>query len=203
VKAIVVGGTGVVGNAVVEALRPRHDVIAASRSGEHRVDVADPRSISALLASVGDVDAVVCCAASAPLTPLADDAFVANLEAKLVGQVQLVRHAIAHLRDGGSVTLTSGRIPEATPGSAGGALVNAGLEAFVEAAAVELPRRLRVNVVSPGWVYESLVQLGMDPAGGIPASRVAQAYVEAVEGEMTGQTLVPRDESMTSLVTSP
>ena len=147
-RVVVIGATGVVGRAVVEALRPRHDVVAASRNGEHRVDVTDPASVSALLASTGDVDAVVCCAASAPLTALEDESFIANLSAKLIGQVELVRRAIPRLRDGGSVTLTSGRIPEATPGSAGGALVNAGLEAFVEAAAVELTRGLRVNAVS-------------------------------------------------------
>ena len=189
---MVIGATGVVGRAVVEALRPRHDVVAASRNGEHRVDVTDPASVSALLASTGDVDAVVCCAASAPLTALEDESFIANLSAKLIGQVELVRHAIPRLRDGGSVTLTSGRIPEATLGSAGGALVNAGLEAFVEAAAVELPRGLRVNAVSPGWIRESLVQLGSDPTDGIPAGAVAEVYVEAVEGGMTGQTLVAR-----------
>ena len=103
--------------------------------------------------------------------------------------MELARTAIRHLRDGGSITLTSGQIPEATPGSAGGALVNAGLEAFVQAAAVELPRGLRLNVVSPGWVRESLVELGMDGAGGTPASVVAAAYVEAVEGSMQGQVL--------------
>ena len=103
----------------------------------------------------------------------------------------MARTAIAHLPDGGSVTLTSGRIPEATPGSAGGALVNAGLEAFVRAAAVELPRGVRLNAVCPGWVRESLVNLGMSNAGGTPASEVARAYVEAVEGNMQGQTIAP------------
>ena len=33
----------------------------------------------------------------------------------------------------------------------GGALVNAGLEVFVRTAAGELPRGLRLNIVSPGW----------------------------------------------------
>jgi hypothetical protein len=102
-----------------------------------------------------------------------------------------VRQAAAHLRDRGSITLTSGKIPDATPGSAGGALVNAGLEAFVSAAAAEMPRRLRVNVVSQGWVRESLVHLGMSSSGGTPASDVARAYVEAVERTMNGQTIIP------------
>jgi NAD(P)-dependent dehydrogenase (short-subunit alcohol dehydrogenase family) len=138
------------------------------------------------------VDAVVCCAASGRLTPLADESderFTAGLETKLLGQVRLVRRALHHLRDGGSVTITSGRFDQPTPGGAFGALVNSGLEAFVEAAAVELP--LRVNAVSPGWVTETLVALGMDGAEGTPASVVAKAYVEAVEGSMRGRTLRP------------
>jgi NAD(P)-dependent dehydrogenase (short-subunit alcohol dehydrogenase family) len=162
-----------------------------SRRGDPRVDLADPGSIAALFASISDVDAVVCCAASAPLSPLSDDSFSSNLESKLLGQVEVVRQAVAHLRDDGSITLTSGKIPDATPGSAGGALVNAGLEAFVSAAAAEMPRRLRVNVVSPGWVRESLVQLGMSSSGATPATEVAHAYVKAVEGNMQGQTIVP------------
>jgi NAD(P)-dependent dehydrogenase (short-subunit alcohol dehydrogenase family) len=185
-KVIVVGATGTIGSRVAEALEPRHEVIHASRRGEPRVDLADPESIVALFASVSHIDAVVCCAASAPLTPLTDPDFLSSMQSKLFGQVELVRQAIGHLRDGGSITLTSGKIPEATPGSAGGALVNAGLEAFVSAAAIEMPRGIRLNVVSPGWVRESLAELGMDPASGTPAAELARAYVEAVEGPSHG-----------------
>jgi fructose-1,6-bisphosphatase/sedoheptulose 1,7-bisphosphatase-like protein len=31
----------------------------------------------------------------------------------------------------------------------------------------------------------------MDPKGGLPASVVAQAYVKAVEGSMTGEVIEP------------
>jgi hypothetical protein len=96
-----------------------------------------------------------------------------------------------HVRDGGSITLTSGKIPVGTRGGAGGALVNAGLEAFVRAAAAEMPRRLRLNVVSPGWVSESLVALGMDASSGTAATDVARAYVETVEGTVNGEVIVP------------
>jgi NAD(P)-dependent dehydrogenase (short-subunit alcohol dehydrogenase family) len=60
--------------------------------------------------------------------------------------------AVPRLTDGGSITLTSGRIPEATRGCAPGALVNAGVEAFVRAAPIDLPRGIRINAISPGWV---------------------------------------------------
>ena len=61
----------------------------------------------------------------------------------------------------------------------------------MRAAALEAPRGLRVNVVSPPWVKETLVALKMDPASGLAASDVAKAYLAAVEGRHQGQTLDP------------
>ncbi len=77
-------------------------------------------------------------------------------------------------------------------GSSLGALVNAGLEAFVEHAVLEMPRGLRINVVGPGWVAETLERMGLDPADGVPASAVAQSYVHAVEGTAQGKIFRPR-----------
>ena len=54
-----------------------------------------------------------------------------------------------------------------------------------------MPRGLRVNVVSPGWVKETLEELGMDPRGGTPVRDVAHAYVEVVMGQTQGRTLTP------------
>lgn len=191
---LVIGATGTIGRAVVAALGGSHEVIAASRSGESRVDLADPPTVSALFASLDHIDAVVCCAASAPLKPITDlsDADLLELiTPKLLGQVSVAIHAANHVSDGGSITLTSGRIPADTPGAAGGALVNAGLEAFVRTAASDLGRGLRINAVSPGWVAETMVELGMNPTAGVPASEVARAYVKTVEGTMHGEILRP------------
>ncbi|MBB6548533.1 short chain dehydrogenase [Nonomuraea rubra] len=191
-KIIVIGATGTIGGAVTRALGPRHDVVRASRRGPATVDLDDAASIDALFARTGPVDAVVCCAASGALSPLgtpAGEDYWRGLQAKLIGQVNVVRSALAHVRDGGSVTITSGRFAAPVPGSSLGHLVNAGLEAFVRAAAIEMPRDLRLNAVSPGWVRETLLTLGLDPAGGTPAADVARVYVEAVEGHAHGGTL--------------
>jgi NAD(P)-dependent dehydrogenase (short-subunit alcohol dehydrogenase family) len=193
-RIIVIGATGTIGSAVAAALDGRHEVVRASRSGTPAVDIANPDSIAALLRSAGEVDAVVCCAASAPMASLvsaSDAEYTRGLPGKLLGQVGLLRRALHHLRDGGSVTLTSGAFARPTPDSAFGALVNAGLEAFVRAAATDLPRGLRVNAVSPGWVRETLLAMGRDGTDGTPAATVAQAYVAAVEGAMTGQVMRP------------
>lgn len=191
-KIVVIGATGTIGTAVAAALEPDHEIVRASRRGPVRVDMDDPASIDALFADVRGVDAVVCCAASGALIPLeSGDDFVAALRGKLLGQVHLARTALQHLPDGGSVTLTSGVFARPMPGGSIGALVNAGLEAFVQAAAIELPRGIRVNVVSPGWVAETLRGMGLDDADGTPAEVVARAYIEAIEGSAQGRTLTP------------
>lgn len=192
-KVIIIGATGVLGSAVGALLEREHEIVRASRRGPVVVDMDDPATIDALFEAVPDADAVVCCAASAPLTPLDADVDASSVvQAKLLGQVRLVRQATRRLRDGGSVTLTSGAFDRPIPGAALGALVNAGLEAFVETAAIEMPRGLRVNAVSPGWVSETLVALGMDGADGTPAADVARAYAEAVEGSAQGEIFRPR-----------
>ena len=78
------------------------------------------------------------------------------------------------------------------PGSASVSMVNAGLEGFVRAAALEMPRNLRINAVSPPWVKETMVKLGMDPTSGLASADVAKAYVAAVEGSHQGAILDPR-----------
>jgi NAD(P)-dependent dehydrogenase (short-subunit alcohol dehydrogenase family) len=134
-------------------------------------------------------DAVVCCAANAPLTALNDDQFVASLAPKLIGQVELTWASAQQVIDGGSIALTSKAIPVGLAHSAGGALVNTGLEAFVRSAAKDMPRAIRLNAVSPGWVRESLEAAGMDPRPGIPAHEVAAAYAALINGNHNGHII--------------
>jgi NAD(P)-dependent dehydrogenase (short-subunit alcohol dehydrogenase family) len=195
-KIIVIGATGTIGSEVVKALAAKkHEVVGASRNGEVRVTIDDPASIRALFERVRDVDAVVCCAGNAAFKPFADltDAdYELGLRSKLMGQVSLARSAKDHLLDGGSITLTAGSLAtHPMPGSASISIVNAGLEGFARAAALEMPRGLRINAVSPPWVKETMVKFGMDPTPGLAASDVAKAYVTAVEGSHLGKVLDP------------
>lgn len=106
--------------------------------------------------------------------------------------LNVIREALRCVRDRGVVVVTSGILARsAMPGSAAISLVNAGLEGFVRAAALEAARGIRVNVVSPPWVSETLQKLNMDPKGGLPAATVARAYVAAVESSMTGHVIEP------------
>ena len=180
-NVVVIGATGTIGTAVTAALRERgHHVVPVSRTSEIQLDIAHP---DRLFSTVPNLDAVVCCAASGALVPIdagTDEEFLTGLETKLLGQVRLLRRAVEHLPDGGSITLTAGTFVAPTPGSAFGALTNQGLEAFVRVAAAELPRGLRANVISPGWVGDDAT----------PADVVAAAYVRAVEDPtLNGQTL--------------
>lgn len=195
-KILVVGATGTIGRAIAAALSSNHDVVPVSRSHTAiTADLSEPASIRALYEAVGRIDAVVCTAGDAkfaPLDQLSDSDFQFSLANKLMGQVNLVRYGLAHVRDGGSFTLTSGVLARApAPGSAAMSLVNSGLEGFVRAAALEAPRGIRVNAVSPPWVAETLRALGMDLSQGLPAASVARSYVESVEGKQTGVILEP------------
>jgi NAD(P)-dependent dehydrogenase (short-subunit alcohol dehydrogenase family) len=196
VKVIVIGATGTIGKAVAAALAARHEVVGVSRGGAVKADIQQPASVARLFETVRDVDAVVCCAGGAawkPLSQLTDEDFQASLRNKLMGQVDLARTAMRHLRDGGSITLTSGVLAhEPMPGGAAVSLVNAALEGFVTGAAIELPRGLRLNVVSPPWMTETLAAMGMKGVDGIPAAECARAYVAAVEGRDNGKTIDAR-----------
>jgi NAD(P)-dependent dehydrogenase (short-subunit alcohol dehydrogenase family) len=193
-RILVVGATGTIGTAVTQTLEARHEVLRASHvRSALKVDLADPESIKRLYARVGRVDAVISTAGQAafhPLLALSDADFALGLTNKLMGQVNLVRFGIEALADEGSFTLTSGILSrQPMRGGAAISLVNAGLEGFVRAAALELPRGVRINAVAPGWVRETLIAMKMDPSPGAPAAVVAQTYVQAVEGHTTGQVL--------------
>lgn len=196
-RVIVIGASGTIGSAVARALASRHEVVAASREGPEVVDIEAAASIEALFERTGPVDAVVCCAGSGafgPFAQLTEEDYQRGLRSKLMGQVNLARIASTRVRDGGVITLTTGVLAQhPTPGSALLSMVNAGLEAFVRAAALELPRGLRINAVSPPWVKETMVKLGMDPSPGLAADDLARAYVRALEGDVTGRTLQGHD----------
>ncbi len=193
-KIIVIGATGVIGSAVADALsEKKHEVVRASRKSTPGVDIEDIASLRAFFAKVKGVDAVVSCAGDAKFAPLAkltEEDFAFSLRSKLMGQVNVARVAAESLTDGGSITLTSGVLSHhPMHGSGAVSLVNAGLEGFMRAAALDMPRKLRINVVSPGWVKETMVKLGMDPAPGISATALAVKYVDVVEGTVQGETI--------------
>ncbi|MBP0630357.1 MULTISPECIES: short chain dehydrogenase [unclassified Cupriavidus] len=193
-RVLVIGATGLLGKEITALLSEEHDVIGASRSTSAlSVDISDKESILAMYKKLGTVDAVVCVGGTAkfaPLDALTDDDFSFSLANKLMGQVNLVRYGIPYISQGGSVTLTSGTLAQHPMlGGAAMSTVNAGIEAFGRAAALEMQGKIRVNVVSPGWVWETLEAMGRDPAKGVRAAVVAQVYQKCILEDISGQVV--------------
>ncbi len=195
-KLAIIGAEGTVGRAAVAELGGRHEIVKVGRkSGDIHADISDRASIEAMYKKLGAVDGVICCAGHvtfAPLAEMTDEKFRVGLNDKLMGQVNLVLVGLNHLQDSGSFTLTSGildrdPIRRGTNASA----VNAALAGFVLAAAIELPRGLRINVVSPGLLEESAAAYPGFFPGHEPVSsrRVGIAYAKSVEGALTGQVI--------------
>ena len=198
-RILVIGASGLLGRAIVAELGERHDIVAAgSKSGAIRIDIVDPASIVAGLEAAAPLDAVVCAAGSVdfpPLAtiapaPLAQSPYGLGLINKLMGQVNLALAARDRLRDGGSITLIAGVLADA-PIVAGSSasMVNGALESFVLAAAIEMPRGIRINAVSPTVFEEAMGDYGpffrgFDP---VPVARAARAFSRSVEGRQTGQ----------------
>jgi NAD(P)-dependent dehydrogenase (short-subunit alcohol dehydrogenase family) len=116
-RIIVVGATGTIGSEVVRALsRKNHEVLPASRSSDLKVDLDNPASLRVMFEKAGPVDAVVSCAGNAAFkrfAELTDDDYELGLRSKLMGQVLIARLAKDRLRDGGSITLTTGILASA------------------------------------------------------------------------------------------
>ena len=191
-KTLVIGAAGLLGSAVVAALGEENS-IRASRSSPERVDISDPKSLAALFARVGTLDGIVCTGGAARFKPYDqqnDEDWAFCLANKLMGQINVVRMGAKAVKPGGAITLTSGVLAQhPIPGGTIISPVNAGVEAFVRAVAVEsLP--VRVNAVSPGWVAETLQAMGRDPSGGIPAAEVAQAFLRQQPNRASGSVLL-------------
>ncbi|CAL9644630.1 hypothetical protein SUDANB120_06437 (plasmid) [Streptomyces sp. enrichment culture] len=194
VRILLVGAGGTLGGAVRAALSERgHEVVGVGRTGGDLVaDVTDPEAVARLYAQAGPLDAVAVAAGDAVFRPLAEltaDDIAATLRGKALGQLELVRQGARHVAPTGSFTLISGILTEEPiPAGAAASAANGAVEAFVRAAAIELPPQ-RINAISPTVAEESLPAYapffpGMEP---VPASRVATAYVRSIEGAQTGR----------------
>ncbi|WP_068830593.1 short chain dehydrogenase [Pseudomonas sp. BMS12] len=193
-KIILVGASGTIGQAIERELGERHDIVRVGRSsGDFQVDIADPASIRRLFEQVGPFDALISAAGNAhfgALEELGAKEFAVGLDDKLMGQINLVLIGREFANDGASFTLTSGILSE-DPIRYGAAVstVNAGIDAFARAAAIELPRSMRINAVSPTILEESLPAYGPYFRGFKPvaAATVALAYAKSAEGLQNGQ----------------
>jgi meso-butanediol dehydrogenase/(S,S)-butanediol dehydrogenase/diacetyl reductase len=142
---------------------------AGGHATSHVVDVRDAASVRAFVEAAvdahGGIDVVLPIAGvfvppEAPLTEISDETIDTLLDINIRGVVYVLRAAIPHVRQGGSVILTS-----STSGLAshpGGAVYSATKIAMIglgRCLGLELaPRRIRVNMVCPGGVNTPLTR---------------------------------------------
>lgn len=196
-KILVVGAEGDIGKVVCDELGARHDIIKAGRKkGDVLVDMTERSSVEAMYAKLDQVDAVISTAGEVHFGLLSDftqETFMKGLQSKVMGQVNLVLAGLNKISEAGSFTLTSG-ILDRDPilMGAGAATANGALGGFVVGAAIEMPHRHRINVVSPGLLEVSVPRYGEWFPGHDPVSskRVGLAYAKSVEGAITGQVII-------------
>lgn len=195
-RIILIGATGTIGKAVAKELGQRHEIVTAGRtSGDLIMDITDTASIRNAFKKAGKFDAVISCAGHvkwAPFPEFTTEDYEFGLKDKLMGQVNLVLIGSEYINDGGSFTLSSGVTDhDPIPMGSSASMVACALSGFVMAAALEMPRGQRLNVVSPGVIEEAMENYGAFFRGHcpVPAARAALGYAKSVEGLQTGQTM--------------
>ena len=191
-KFLVVGSTGLIGSYVAKTLSKHGTVIGVSRTTQISVDVKDPASIKAMYEKVGKVDAVASCIGKVAFKPVAEltyEDYLIGLKDKALGQVELVRAGIDFLNDAGSFTLMTGVLArDPIPSGSVAALANGAIESFTLAAAIDLPRGIRIDTVSPNVLVEATSYHASFPGfHQVTAQSVADAYVKSILGKQTGQ----------------
>lgn len=195
-KTLIIGGNGTIGKRISTHFSTTREVIIAGRnSGDIKVDIADSQSILEMFEQLDPLDAIVCIAGEAKwalLNELSEEDYYIGLKSKLMGQVNLVRIGQKYLNPNGSITLSTGILADdPVVKTASAAMVNGGIHSFVQAAALEMEKGIRLNVVSLGMVEDAYEKYkdyfpGHNP---IPTKKVINAYVRSVDGKRNGDII--------------
>ncbi len=196
-RVVVVGANGAVGQTAVAALSGKHEVIRVGRtSGDIQADIEDAASIRAMYGQTGKVDAVISAVGHVhfgPVHEMTGDQFMSGIHGKVLPQVNLVLLGFEFMNDGGSFTLTSGVLNrDPIRGGSCAAAANGALDGFVKAAAVDMPRGIRINSVSPEVLESCREKYDGYFCGHVHVTdeAVGLAYSKSVEGCLTGQTFI-------------
>jgi NAD(P)-dependent dehydrogenase (short-subunit alcohol dehydrogenase family) len=175
-RIVILGGTSGLGLATAKAAADEGASIVVVSSNSERVEEAlgqlpstaegrltnllDEAAVRMLFGEIGGLDHLVYTAGEAlQLGPIADtsvDVARGALELRVWGAFMAVKYAVPHIRQGGSIVLTSGTAgPRPQAGWSVGALICSGMEGLARALAVELAP-IRVNIVRPGVVRTDL-----------------------------------------------
>jgi NAD(P)-dependent dehydrogenase (short-subunit alcohol dehydrogenase family) len=151
------------------------------------VDLGDPAGIQSLFDGLGELDHLAYTAgeplALMPITGMDVDRARAFFGLRFFSVLAAVRAAAPHVREGGSITLTTGTASQRPgPGWAVAASICGAVEALTRTLAIELAP-IRVNAVQPGVVRSPLwagmseadrEQMYREVGASLPARRVGE-----------------------------
>ena len=179
-RAVVTGGSGGIGSAVVDAMRDRGwEVTSLSR--REGCDVSDEAQVHGAFARFEALDALVHCAQvliKRPVAEMSASDWDGQLGAGLRGAFLCSREAFRLMRGrGGSIVLVSSLSGVAGAEKFGGmsayVAAKSGLAGLTEVLAVEgRPERIRVNAISPGAVDTPMLRIA-----GVQGPRLQPAEV--------------------------
>jgi len=179
-RAVVTGGSGGIGSAVVDAMRDRGwEVTSLSR--REGCDVSDEAQVHGAFARFEALDALVHCAQvliKRPVAEMSASDWDGQLGAGLRGAFLCSREAFRLMRGrGGSIVLVSSLSGVAGAEKFGGmsayVAAKSGLAGLTEVLAVEgRPERIRVNAISPGAVDTPMLRIA-----GVEGPRLQPAEV--------------------------
>lgn len=197
-KVLILGSTGLIGNEILKQLEGKAEVIGASRShSENPVDISNQESLKALFEKIGKVDAIINTAGATEFAPISgtDAQWKFSIDNKMMGQINTIRFGEKYVNDGGVIILSTGVLAQYPMKNMGiVTTVNIAVEGAVKSASVDYDR-IRVNAVSPGWITETLIAMGMDTDPGLPAKEVAKVYVDMINNSTTGDIVVAMKEA--------
>lgn len=181
--AVVTGGSGGIGQAVVEELRSRGwETISLSR--REGCDVSDEAQVQQAFGRVSRLDALVNCAAQLikrPILELSALEWDVQLDVGLRGAFLCSREAFRLMKgEGGSIVMVSSLSgvagAEKFPGMSAYVAAKSGLAGLTEALAAEgRATGIRVNAISPGAVDTPMLKIA-----GVQGPRLQPAEVARV-----------------------
>lgn len=218
-KILIAGGSSGIGFAVAKLARKcgAHVIIASRNAKEHSdfslemadesiaiytFDITVPEDCMRLFDAVGTIDHLIVTVRqeirSSPFLSIDIKEAKCAFETKFWGPYQLIQVALQHLRETGSIILTSGIAGEKLyKGASTMSVINCAIESLCRVLSVELAP-LRVNVVSPGFV-EPKPKAVEESARQFPAGRlasvdeIASAYLWLMESQYTTGTVIVID----------
>ncbi|HAS6183644.1 TPA: SDR family oxidoreductase [Vibrio vulnificus] len=205
---VVLGGTSGIGAELAKQLESDHTIVHVA-SRQTGLDISDEKSVYHYFETIGAFDHLIVTAGSyAPAGKVVDVEITQAkyaFDTKFWGAVLAAKHGARYLKQGGSITLTSGMLSrKVVANTYVKAAVNAAIEATTKVLAKELAP-IRVNAISPGLTkteaYKGMNADDRDamyqrtqshlPVGKVgEASDIAMAYLFAIQNSyMTGTVI--------------